>query len=274
MKLSYKFVQYLLPYIFFGSFNYYFAKEAVSFSSPITFNLIRYLVSTLIFLFLGGKLLITKDVSILALSTSLSSLLWAYGLLYVSPAESAVLSYTMPLFSIPISYLVLSDKPTRLEVLGTVIGFIGVILYGLPLSTSFTLLGAIVTIINAIFWATFSVYYRKLRNQDPVNVNFSQFLLGSVFFSLLIPIDPKIEFNREFIYGIAYTSTLGGALSFFLWNLMIKIEKVARVTVFSFLVPIVTTIEGVILFNQYPLPIQIAGILLMFTGIIISRIAR
>jgi len=91
-----KILKYAVPYVLISSFNYYFAQESVLNSSPITFNLIRYLISSAIFLSLTRKIIFNKDVLQLSIYTVTSSVLWAYGLVYVSPAESAVLSYTMP----------------------------------------------------------------------------------------------------------------------------------------------------------------------------------
>ena len=267
-----KILKYIIPYVFISSFNYYFAKEAVLNSSPVTFNLIRYLISSAIFLSLARKIVFNKDILQLSIYTMISSVLWAYGLVYVSPAESAVLSYTMPLFSVPIAYLILSERITSLEILGILIGFSGVVLYSLPLLRGFTLLGVMITITNAIFWALFSTFYRKLKDYDPLLVNASQFLLGSGLLTLLLPLGYRIRFNLQFLYGILYTSTLGGAIAFFLWNSMLKIEKVSKVTVLSFSVPILTTVIEFILFGVSPLPIQVFGISLMFIGILISRL--
>ena len=267
-----KILKYAVPYVFISSFNYYFAQESVLNSSPITFNLIRYLISSAIFLSLTRKIIFNKDVFQLSIYTVTSSVLWAYGLVYVSPAESAVLSYTMPLFSIPISFLVLSERVTNLEILGVVVGFSGVVLYGLPLIHGFTLFGAVLTIINAVFWALFSTFYRKLKDYDPLTLNTSQFVLGSGLLTLLLPLDYKIDFDSQFFYGILYTSTLGGAIAFFLWNLMLRVEKVSKVTVLSFSVPILATLIEFVVFGNPPLSIQFLGISLMFVGILLSRL--
>ncbi|MEM1630048.1 MAG: DMT family transporter [Saccharolobus sp.] len=267
-----KVIRYLIPYVFISSFNYYFAKEAIESASPIVFNLIRYLISSAIFLSLTRKIIFNRDVLQLAIYTTSSSILWAFGLKYVTPSESAVLSYTMPLFSIPIALIVLSEIPTKMEIIGLIIGFTGVILYGLPLVHGFTLFGAIITIINAIFWAAFTVFYRKLRNYDPLVVNASQFTIGSGILLALLPLSYDVNFNTQFVYGITYTSLAGGALAFFLWNMMIKVEKIPKVVVLSFSVPITTTVIEYILYHNSPFPIQLFGISLMFLGILISRV--
>ncbi|TRM74905.1 EamA/RhaT family transporter [Sulfolobus sp. B1] len=267
-----KVIRYLLPYVLISSFNYYFAKDAILSSSPITFNLIRYLISSVIFVSLSkGKIILNKDVVQLSIYTTFSSLLWALGLKYVTPAESAVLSYSMPLFALPIAFYIISESPTLIEIVGLVVGFSGVILYGLPLVRGFTLIGAILTLVNAVFWALFTVFYRKLRNYDPIRVNASQFSIGSLILALILPLNPQIDPSTDFIEGIVYTSTLGGALSFFLWNMMVKVEKIPKVTVLSFSVPILTTFLEFVIYRVSPYPIQLVGITFMFLGILISR---
>ncbi len=253
-----------------GAFQYHFAKDALAFSSPITFNLVRYLVSAGVFLALSRKLVLNKDVVLLSAFTVTSSVLWAYGLLYVSPSESAVLSYTMPLFSIPAAFLVLSERPTPLEIFGIAIGFTGVVVYGLGLGGGVSLIGGVLTVVNAVFWALFSVYYRKLRDYDPVAVNAGQFSLGSAYLAVLTPLDPKMEVSQSFLGDMAYTSLLGGALQFFLWNLMVKVEKVSKVTVLTFSVPIFATAVDEVM-GDYASFLQVVGIAVMLAGIITSR---
>lgn len=252
-----------------------FAKEAVTSSSPVIFNLIRYLISTIIFLVVGGKFIFNKDIFILAIFTTSSSVLWAYGLIYVSPAESAVLSYTMPLFSLPMAFLIINEKPTYLEYLGLSIGFLGVVLYSLPLTSNFgSLFGGLLTILNAVFWAGFTIYYRKLKDYNAYDVNFSQFLLGSLILTVFIPFSHTLKLTYNFIEGIIYTSTLGGALTFLLWNMLAKIERVSRLTVMSFSVPIFSTLIQVCENGEIPPIISIIGISLMFIGILISRMKK
>lgn len=263
----------MIPYVIISSLNYIFAKEAIAFVSPILFNLIRYIVSALIFLGLGGRFIFNRDVLTLSVFTTTSSILWAYGLVYVSPAASAVLSYSMPLFSLPLAFLLVKERPTHVEYLGLGVGFLGVVLYSIPLASHFgSLLGAIMTIINAVFWAGFTVYYRKLRNYSPYDTNFSQFLLGILILLPFVSVSHNIQFTSSFVRGILYTSTLGGAVSFLLWNMLARAERVARLTVMAFSVPIFSTILQMGETREIPSIFQIFGIVLMFLGLLISRL--
>ena len=123
------------------------------------------------------------------------------------------------------------ERPSINEVTGIFIGFFGLMVCASSLDVS--LIGAVTTIINAVFRALFTVYYRKLRGLNPLMVNASQFLLGSLFFLITIPFDYKFDPSPSFLVSFFYSTFLGGLLMFLLWNMMLKVEKVSKIVVFT-----------------------------------------
>ncbi|HLH85604.1 MAG TPA: DMT family transporter [Thermoplasmataceae archaeon] len=267
-------IKFLIPYIVVTSFNYYFAKDGLNYSSPLAFMGLRYLLSGIILVAISRKLILSREIILLTFATVGSTMFWIYGLIYISPAESAVLSYSMPLFSLPLAFLIVGERPTKIEVLGIVIGFAGVVIYGLPLLSGFTLLGAVLTLINALFWGTFSVMYRRLKDQDPFAVNATQFLIGALIMLAISPIDFRIDITPAFTLDFLWVVTAGGVLQFVLWNLMIRTSRVNRITVLAFTVPIFTIIIGVFTTRIIPDMFSIAGVCIMFIGILLSRLRR
>ena len=265
-------LKFLLPYVVFTAFSYFFAKDGLVFASPFVFMGLRYLIAGAMLLSISRRIILTKSLLFLSVVTVTSTVFWAYGLLYVSPSESAVLSYSMPLFSLPIAFLLVSEKPSRMEILGIVIGFAGVLIYGIPLFSGFTLVGMVLTVINAFFWGTFTVFYRKFKDQDPVAVNATQFIVGAGIMLALSPLDFHLRITTGFLIDLAWMGTLGGALQFLLWNYMIRISKVNRITVLAFSVPIFTVVLEAFMTSRIPGIFSIAGVAVMFTGISLSRI--
>ncbi len=265
-------LKFLLPYVVFTAFSYFFAKDGLVFASPFVFMGLRYLIAGAMLLSISRRIILTRSLLFLSAVTVTSTVFWAYGLLYVSPSESAVLSYSMPLFSLPIAFLLVSEKPSRMEILGIAIGFAGVLVYGIPLLSGFTLVGMVLTVINAFFWGTFTVFYRKLRDQDPVAVNATQFIVGAGIMLALSPLDFHLRITTGFLIDLAWMGTLGGALQFLLWNYMIRISKVNRITVLAFSVPIFTVVLEAFMTSRIPGIFSIAGVAVMFTGISLSRI--
>ena len=262
----------LIPYVVFTSLSYYFAKDGLYFASPFLFMGLRYLVAGLILLAVAKKLVITRSLIYLSVMTAASTMFWAFGLLYVSPSESAVLSYSMPLFSLPIAFFMVKEEPSAMELAGIIIGFSGMLIYGFPLIHGFTALGVALTVINALFWAMFTVFYRKLRDEDPVSVNASQFLIGAAIMLSLSPLGFKLDVTASFAVDLIWMATLGGAAQFLLWNFMIRRSRVNRITVLAFSVPIFTMALGAVMAMAVPDLFSLVGVSVMFTGIILSRL--
>jgi drug/metabolite transporter (DMT)-like permease len=231
----------------------------------------RYLIAGLFLLLISRRFLFNRDTIILSLLTTTSTVLWAYGLVYVSPADSAVLSYTMPLISIFTSWALLKEKGTLTEVVGAVIGFSGVIVFSMRLLTGFLLLGSVLTLVNAVFWSLYSVYFRKMKENDPVSVVGSQFLLGSLFMLVLSPIGFRLSFTGEFVIDLLYLSLLGGVAQFLVWDLMIREEKINIVTTSIFAVPALTMLVQALETLTAPSVLAIVGVAIMFLGIYISQ---
>ena len=262
----------LIPYVVFTSLSYYFAKDGLFFASPFLFMGLRYLIAGLMLLAVARKLVITRNLIYLSVMTAASTMFWAFGLLYVSPSESAVLSYSMPLFSLPIAFFMVKEEPSAMELAGIIIGFSGIMIYGFPLIHGFTALGVALTVINALFWAMFTVFYRKLRDEDPVSVNASQFLIGAAIMLALSPLGFRLDVTASFAIDLIWMATLGGAAQFLLWNFMIRRSRVNRITVLAFSVPIFTMVLGAVMAMAVPDLFSLVGVSVMFTGIILSRL--
>jgi|BEDMetMinimDraft_2_1075160.scaffolds.fasta_scaffold00163_12 EamA-like transporter family. len=269
----------LTPYIIIGSINYFFVKDALKFANPMAIMSLRYLIAFASMMLISYpikhkiKIIINKDTFLLSLFTTISTALWIYGLIYLTPAESAVFGYTMPLFLVPVSYFILSEKPLKITLFGIFIGFSGVIIYSIFSSGIEFSIGAILTIMNAFFWALFTAYFRKLRNYNPLDIVSTQFLLTALMFSLPSAIegDYKFNFNTEFVSDLIYISVLGGTILFLLWDFIVTKIDAVKASSYIFSIPALTmAIQSLISLSIPPLG-QIIGAIIMFIGIYLSN---
>ena len=214
-----------------ASLQYQFTKDGLNYASPFVLMSLRFLVVGAIFYFAGGgKLSFDRDTLKIAIFASISTGLWATGLQYVSPGDSAVLSYTMPLFSIPIAYFTIKESVSIREVLGAIVGFSGVVLYSLTLNHGSLLIGAIFTVLNAIFWAAYSTYYRKLRDRDPIPILTTQFLVGSIPLIIGSFFSPRFIPSTNLFFDLIYVVVFTGVIQYYLWNGLLRRGRVGRIT--------------------------------------------
>jgi drug/metabolite transporter (DMT)-like permease len=268
-------VIYLVPYVLISTFQYSVAQDGLKYSSPFVLMGLRYLIASLILFGVvrSFRPIVNKDTVLLSILTFASSGFWILGLEYVSTSESAVLSYTMPLISIPMSYLILSEKASYREWLGAAVGFVGVLVYSFALYENQTLspLGAALTLLNAFFWAMYTIYYRKLRNQEPTTTVATQLLFGALLFLVITPLGFRVDMTLAFWFDVAYLSVLAAAASFLLWNAMARLQRVGRTSTLIYSTPITVTVVGYLETSLLPPPVSWIGICLMIIGICISR---
>jgi len=247
----------------------------LKYASPFVMLGLRFLIASLL---LFGVLrsfrpIVNKDTILLSVLTSGSAGFWVLGLLYVSPSESAVLSYTMPLIAIPLSSLLLSEKASHKEWAGAIVGFVGVLVYSFTVIENRTLsvLGAILTLINALCWAGYTIYLRRLRNQEPTATVATQLLFGAVVFFLLIPLDYTVRATPSFLFDLGYLSLVSGAGSFLLWNGLARLQKVGKMSTLIYSTPAAVTAVQCIETSSIPPLVSLVGICVMIFGIYISR---
>lgn len=268
---------YLLIYILSASSNYFFVKSGLSYSDPLTFMALRYALagaSLAIPLAALHRLdpIIDADMLLLSVFTAASTGFWAVGLTYVDPGTSAVLSYTMPLFAVPLSMIMLHESPSRGNAIGVIVGFLGVMVYYISFLDTVELIGAVFTIINAVFWALYSVYFRKLGNREPMNVVAMQMLISSLMLiAVAIPMGIKVRVQPMFLLDLAGTSLVGGSALFLFWNLIINHMGVSRAVSVVFLVPALTIVLNYLVLGRTPTTLELIGATIMFVGIYISQ---
>jgi len=264
--------KWLVPYVIIASLQYQFTKDGLSYASPFVLMTFRYVFTGLIFYFIGGrKLPLDRDALLVAAFSSASTLPWAVGLSYVSAGDSAILTYTMPLFSIPIAFLAIREKVTSRELLGALVGFSGVVVYSLTLSHGSQPLGAFFTLIGAVFWGAYSVYYRKLRNRNPIPLLTTQFLVGSIPGAVGSLIYPQVTPGINLLVDVSYIVLLSGVVMFVLWNGLLRRGRVGRITTLAFAVPATTILVDSIRALAWPSSLTIIGGVVMFAGVFIAN---
>jgi drug/metabolite transporter (DMT)-like permease len=235
----------------------------------------RYVFTGIIFYLLGGrKIPVDRDALLVAGCSSASTLLWAVGLSYVSAGDSAILSYTMPLFSIPIAFVIIREKVLRRELLGALVGFSGVIVYSFTLNHGSQTMGAVLTLVGAIFWAVYSVYYRKLRTRDPIPILTTQFLVGSIPGAIGSVFYPQILPGINLLIDLVYIVLFSGVVLFVLWNGLLRRGRVGRITTMAFAVPGMTILIDSIRTLTLPNSLAVIGGVMMFIGVFIANWSR
>lgn len=187
------------------------------------------------------------------------NLLVVYGLALIPSGRAAILAYTMPAWSIPLSVLVLGDRLTARKLLGLALGIGGMLLLlwdefarlqGSPL-------GALLVLGAAFTWAISTVLQKKYPISAPpaAYTAWLMFVGGIPIYLVTILFEDLGKLADVSLWsalGTAYNVFLAFAWAHWAW---IKLSTSVSVTVFSLCmlaVPLVAVFSGMLFLGEQP----------------------
>lgn len=290
--LQNKFILWILIITITAIWGYAFVimKEALQFMGPITFAAARFFVGMgILFLFIWVlKLGIPPKSSwkhfliVGLLQTTIVFLFIMLALKFVDVGKTAILLYSMPMWSTLLAAKFLGEKVTVTKIVGLTIAMIGLLsILGTDLWTGKDrghLIGELLIVLAAISWACSNVYYRlKLETLPKIQSSAYQMLFGTIgllIASFVAEWNTPIEWNALSIYYVLFAGIFASALCFTVWFVILSIVDMVTSTVSIMLVPVFSVLFGAILLGEQ-LTISVSiGSVLIISGIIIAQLKR
>lgn len=183
-------------------------------------------------------------VCVLALFQTILQYLFFYiGLAHTTGVKSSIIDGTSTFFAILISVFIFKqEKFTFAKIIGSLLGFSGVLLAGLSGSgggLSFQI-GDLLLLISAISYSCSSVFMKRYSNDDnPAVLSGYQFVLGGAVMTVVgLCMGGTVSTNQ--IKGVLVLVYLGfiSAVAYSLWGVLLKYNDVSRVTACGSMTPI------------------------------------
>jgi drug/metabolite transporter (DMT)-like permease len=204
-----------------------------------------------------------------------------YSLNFTQVISGVLMISTIPVMIMFISSILKIEKTNIFQILGVIFSFIGVILIitkaDLELLKNLDFNKGDLTMVMAMFsWATYSALLKKKKHE------LSQLALLQVIISFglifLIPVyiiefkmGYLIKLNTSFILVLAYVVLFPGLASFIFWIKGISLIGPNRSGVFLHLMPILSAIMAMIIFDEKFMFYHFLGAIFILTGIILSN---
>lgn len=193
------------------------------------------------------------------------------GLQGIGAGMGCVLNFTSPLWVAILAHFTLNEQLTRQKIFGIFLALFGLyVLMGLQgvddLNSAFILIGGAVIVSFANI-----IVKRWLNKCDMIQLTTWQMFFGAVtmiIYSSVVP-QGEIDWGVPAVLCLLYNAALATALAFFLWNyVLIRIEA-STASIATLVAPVVGVLGGVV-FLEEPFTVYIvAGMLLIFIGILI-----
>lgn len=202
-----------------------------------------------------------------------------YGVELTSPTISAMIIATIPIFSIAAGRIFFKERITGINIAGVVLSLVGIIMVIMKgdIAGKDLVWGIILLLIAVIAEVGHASITKSLSgNYSSQIIVMYQFLIGSVY---LLPLflwkgldgfNAVVYFSGDVWYPIICLAILCSSLAFSLWVSTIKTLGVAKSSIFSALIPVVTAIIAWVLGTEMS-TLQWGGIVISTFGVILSQ---
>jgi drug/metabolite transporter (DMT)-like permease len=248
--------------------SFLFIKVAVGEIPPLTLVFGRVGLASLLLYFIlrlqGGNLPkfghIWKHFAVVGFfSNALPFILFSWSEQYIDSALAAILNGTTPLFTIVLAhFFIADDQMTPVKVMGTLLGFGGLVLLIAPSlleGVHATTGGSIGVTMAAASYGVAIVYTRQnLRGLPPLVAPTAQLTVATLY---LLPLSLFIEqpFRQPLpswpaIGSLLSLSIFGTALAFVVYYRLLEKASATYVSMVTYLLPVIGVILGVIILNE------------------------
>jgi len=203
------------------------------------------------------------------------------GLNMTSPINSSILISTNPIFAFVFAALILKERISWLKGTGLAIGLTGVLILilknGTPSIGSSTFVGDVITLINTISWAFYTVIIKKmLEKYRPVTVMKWTFLFGLL---TTVPIGYSDWSTMDWTaiplkgaLGIAFVAIFATYLGYLLITFGLRRLSPTIVSTYTYTQPVIAAYLATIMGQDRIDMVMIVAGLLIFLGVfVVSR---
>jgi len=193
----------------------------------------------------------------------------------VASGLAAVAVASMPLFA-AVSAGFYRQWPTRIETLGLLVGFGGVVLLNFGGDLRGSPLGALALIVAAATWAFGSVWSRRRDMPHPAMSTAAQMLCGSVALGLvaLLTQEHIVAVHLESTLALAYLFVFGSILGFSAYIYLLHHVRPALATSYAYVNPPVAVLIGVVLGGESVRLLDLIGMAVILTGVAAITLAK
>jgi len=270
--------------------NFTAIKGALADFQPLTFNAIRFGISSL---FLLGLLWLQersisvqrKDLARFVLLAIIGNtayqLFFINGIALTTATNGALILATTPIFIILFGALLDVEKVTSRAVQGVILSFLGVVMIVLGSGNSLTfsdqsLLGDLLIVANPICWSIYTVLSKPmLKEYSPLKLTTVTMVIGAVPLVLVgIPSLSQQDWSAISVnawLGLGFSAFLAIGLGYVIWYTGVSRIGSARTALYDNLVTVFAVASAWILLAESMTVIQIVGAVLVFVSLYVVR---
>lgn len=275
----------------FWGLSFIWSSILLRYYEPVTIIFFRLILSSLMlfsFIRITGiqQKIYRRDLRYIILGSLFNPFLYFfcenYGLKYSTPTIAAVIIATIPVFSPLVAWLTYREKLTKLNFLGIIVSFGGIMVMLMNSESEMEVDPAgVLFLIGAVFAALlYSVVLRKLTARyNSVNLIAYQNTIGILMFlPLFLLLDAghavKVPLNPTIITSFLLLAFFASSVAFVFFAQSVKVLGISKSNIFSNLIPVFTAIFSYFLIQEEFTLRKLVGMTIVIAGVFLSEITK
>lgn len=199
------------------------------------------------------------------------SLLSAFAQIAADTSRVAILTYTMPVWTVLLAWMTLGERPTRVQAIAVFLSIAGLAILIYPLTQNGLPLGALFAIAGGLSWAAGTVYVKWARvDADPLGVTSWQLTLAFlVIVAFLFAFEGRLDLDNAHADGLlatAFTGIAGSALAYAMWFEIVRRLPAATASLGALGSPAIGVISSILILGERPTAADIFGFALILSA--------
>jgi drug/metabolite transporter (DMT)-like permease len=282
----------ILSVVFIWGINFSVLTVVLESMTPLAFNGLRFSLATLVMLlilawrgesFRAARRDIVPIFLLGLVGHTLYQVFFITGMARTTPANASLLMATAPIFVVIYGALLGIEQVSRRTWAGVLLSFLGLLLLiggggGVSLDQA-TLLGDLLVLVAAMLWAAYTTGSKPLlARYTPLKLTTLSMVAGTL--PLLVICIPQLQaqdwsaVSRGAWAGLFYSAIFSVVYAYLAWYTSVQRVGNARTAVYSNLTPVVAILVAWIALGQALAPIQVAGALVVLSGVMLTRRGR
>jgi drug/metabolite transporter (DMT)-like permease len=195
---------------------------------------------------------------------------------YVASGVAAVAIASEPLF-VALVLCAYREWPRRVEVVGLVIGFVGVVLLNSGGDLRASPWAAVALLIATAAWAFGSIWSRRQdMPKGPMNVA-AQMLCASVALALMAILSGErwpAHVPAQSILALAYLAIFGSIIAFSAYLFLLRAVRPALSASYAYVNPPVAVLIGALVAGEHVGTLELAGMVVILLGVALITLAK
>jgi drug/metabolite transporter (DMT)-like permease len=191
--------------------------------------------------------------------------------LYAETGRVAIVSYTMPIWSVVLAWIFLHERPTGIQPLAVALCIVGLTVLIYPLTASGIPIGIVLALCTGVSWAAGTVYLKWAHiAADPMAVALWQVVIAFfVIAGCMMVIDGGPDFHAAHLKGVTATilaGLLGTGTAYGLWFSIIRRLPATTASLGVLGSPVIGVISSVLILGERPTVSDAVGFALILAA--------